>query len=124
MIANRRRDTTPEIRLRRILHGRGLRFRVDRRPLKRLNRRADIVFGPTKVAVLVHGCFWHGCEDHYVSPKSNADFWSEKRDRNVARDKDTIERLCAEGWVVVVAWEHDDPVAIADEIERIVRSRR
>jgi DNA mismatch endonuclease (patch repair protein) len=91
--------------------------------VKAINRRADIVFGPSKVAVFVHGCFWHGCEVHYVAPKSNAEFWRAKRDGNIARDEDTAERLRAEGWAVVIAWEHDDPTRVADEVERLVRSR-
>lgn len=55
----RGRDTKPELRLRSLLHQRGLRFRVDRRVLKGVRRRADIVFGPARVVVFVDGCFWH-----------------------------------------------------------------
>ena len=55
-----RRDTAPELALRRVLHRRGLRYRVHRRPLPDLARQADIVFPGAKVAVFVDGCFWHG----------------------------------------------------------------
>ncbi|MCB1007011.1 MAG: hypothetical protein KDB35_22700, partial [Acidimicrobiales bacterium] len=56
-----RSDTAPELRLRRELHRRGLRYRVDRSPVPGMRSRADVVFGPEKVAVFVDGCFWHGC---------------------------------------------------------------
>src|SRR5579875_2994608 len=61
MQLQRTRDTAPELAIRRLLHARGLRYRVDVSPLPGLRRRADIVFGPAKVAVFVDGCFWHGC---------------------------------------------------------------
>src|SRR3954467_12734074 len=77
-----RRDTRPEIALRRLLHGRGLRFRVDRAVLPGVRRRADIVFGPARVAVFVDGCFWHGCPTHGTWPRHNAEFWREKIETN------------------------------------------
>lgn len=64
MQLQRTRDTSPEMAVRRILHSMGLRYRVDRAPLPGLRRRADIVFGPVKIAVFVDGCFWHGCPEH------------------------------------------------------------
>ena len=71
MQGNVRRDTRPELLLRHELHAMGLRYRVDARPLLDLNRRADLVFRPAKVAVFVHGCFWHGCSEHYYAPATN-----------------------------------------------------
>ncbi|WP_346007511.1 hypothetical protein [Janibacter terrae] len=64
MQVQRTRDTAPEMALRSSLHSMGLRYRVDRAPLPGLRRRADIVFGPARVAVFVDGCFWHGCPEH------------------------------------------------------------
>lgn len=119
-----RRDTKPELELRRALHARGLRFRVDRAVLPDRRRRVDIVFGPTRVAVLVDGCFWHGCPEHGTSPASNAAYWREKIDTNRRRDRNTDDRLSAAGWAVVRVWEHEDPVAAADRIERVVSARR
>jgi DNA mismatch endonuclease (patch repair protein) len=124
MRANRSRDTAPELALRSELHRRGLRFRVDTEPVKGLRRRADIVFGPARVAVLVHGCFWHGCPEHYVAPKTNREFWAQKAIINRRRDADTLVQWKAEGWVVMVIWEHEDLVAAAIDIERTVRSLR
>ena len=102
----------------------GLRFRVDRAILTDRRKRVDIVFGPARVAVLVDGCFWHGCPEHGVAPKSNAEFWKAKLARNRARDRETDARLATEGWQVIRIWEHEDPDRAADEIARVVRERR
>lgn len=108
MRSNRYRDTRPELRLRRALHRLGFRFRVDYRPLADLNRRADIAFTRLRVAVFVHGCFWHGCPEHYTAPMANATYWSEKVERNRARDAETVAALVDAGWKVIVIWEHQD----------------
>ena len=71
----------------------GLRYRVDRPPLRGMRRRADIVFGPAKVAVFVDGCFWHSCPEHATIPKTNRDWWIEKLEANVRRDRDTDRQL-------------------------------
>lgn len=119
-----RRDTTPELELRRELWRRGLRYRVDRPLDGKRRRRADLTFVGPKVVVFVDGCFWHGCPDHGTSPKANAEWWSEKLARNVARDADTDEYLAAQGWTVLRFWEHEDVLAAADQVERAVRARR
>lgn len=124
MQGNRSRDTSPELAVRRAVHALGLRYRVATRPIPGLNRRADLVFGPTRVAVFVDGCYWHGCPNHFVLPKSNVDYWQPKISRNMTRDRDTDERLSEAGWVVFRAWEHDDPVLAAQAIEQIVKARR
>ena len=119
-----RRDTTPELVLRRELWRRGLRYRVDR-PLEGLRRRrADLTFVGAKVAVFVHGCFWHACPEHGTAPRANAEWWSEKLARNVARDADTDAYLLSRGWTVFRFWEHEDMVRAADRVERAVRGRR
>lgn len=118
----RGRDTRPEIALRRELHRRGLRYWVDRPPLPRLRRRADVVFPRVHLAVYVDGCFFHGCPEHATWPRHNAQFWRDKIEANQARDRDTDCRLEEAGWQVVRAWEHEDPVDVADRIERIVRA--
>ena len=122
MQGNRGRDTGPEIAVRRIVHSRGLRYRVDARPLAALNRRADLVFSRAKVAVFIDGCFWHGCPVHGTWPKANADFWRAKIQANVQRDRDTDARLRAEGWHVLRVWEHEDADAAADRIAHMVRA--
>lgn len=106
MRANRGRDTGPELALRRALHGRGLRYFVNRRPVKNLRRTADIVFPTARVAVFVDGCFWHGCPIHHTVAKTNAEFWSTKVEGNRRRDKETDQSLKSQGWSVIRIWEH------------------
>ena len=72
MLGNRRRDTTAEWRIRRLLHARGLRYRVDTPLAFDRRRRADITFSRAKVIVFIDCCYWHGCPEHYVEPKSHA----------------------------------------------------
>ncbi|MEK8069633.1 very short patch repair endonuclease [Rhodococcoides navarretei] len=112
----KRRDTKPEVALRRALHRRGLRYFVDRAPLKGMRRRADLVFPKRKVAVYVDGCFWHSCPVHATKPRNNAQWWADKLAANVARDRDTDRRLIDEGWRVVRIWEHEDPAEAADRV--------
>lgn len=123
MQANRSRDTSPELAVRRILHARGLRYRVAYRPEPSLRRTADIVFTKQRVAVFIDGCYWHSCPEHGTRARSNAIYWSEKLARNAARDKDTTERLQAAGWTVLRFWEHEDPVKVADRVALMVSAR-
>jgi DNA mismatch endonuclease (patch repair protein) len=106
MAAVRGRDTKPEITVRKALHAMGFRFRVHARIEK---ARPDLALAKHKAAIFVHGCFWHahkGCA-HARLPKSNVAFWSEKLDRNTARDSRNVEELEAAGWRVAVIWECD-----------------
>jgi DNA mismatch endonuclease (patch repair protein) len=123
MKAVRRRDTPPELAIRSALHRRGLRFRVDRAPVEGIRRRADIVFVTARVAVFVDGCFWHGCPTHGSWPKANGDWWRRKILANQQRDADTNRKLERGGWLVVRVWEHEDPEAAAERIERMVRGQ-
>lgn len=124
MEAQPRRDTTPEILLRRELHRRGLRYRIDRKPVQSLHRRADIVFGPARVAVFVDGCFWHLCPEHGTWPRSNAAWWRDKLARNRERDRETDRKLAEAHWTVVRVWEHESPIEAADRVQEIVAARR
>ena len=117
MRANRGRDTGPELAVRRALHARGLRYRVDHPlPVDR-RRRADIAFTRAKVAVFVDGCFWHGCPEHGTTPRTNTAFWAAKFARNRERDEDTRSLLEASGWTVLRFWEHE-PVGPVVEVIR------
>lgn len=118
------RDTAPELALRRELHARGLRYRVDRQILPGVRRRADLVFGPARVAVFVDGCFWHACPLHGAAPKNNADWWQAKLAGNVARDRDTDRRLQEAGWAVLRIWEHEPAQAAADRVATELARRR
>ena len=92
--------------------------------MKEIRRRADIVFGPTKVAVFVDGCFWHRCPKHGSLPGTNVDYWLPKLERNVERDAETNSLLRAAGWRVIRVWEHQDPEVAARRIAREVLRRR
>jgi DNA mismatch endonuclease (patch repair protein) len=116
MRGNRGRDTEPELRLRALLHARGLRYRVGSRPLPEWPRTADIVFPRARVAVFVDGCYWHGCPEHHRPAKRNADFWRTKITDNQRRDADTNRTLADRGWTVVRCWEHEDPLSVADHV--------
>jgi DNA mismatch endonuclease (patch repair protein) len=124
LTSQRRSSTKPELALRRVLHARGLRYRVDR-PLPGLKRRrADLTFPTERVAVFVDGCFWHACPSHGRRPVANGEWWEVKLSANTARDRDTDAHLAGLDWCVVRAWEHEDPVLAADRVEEAVRSRR
>ncbi len=83
-------------------------------------RSIDIAFPGIKVAVFLDGCFWHGCPQHATSPKANADWWRQKLDRNIARDRETNEHLVEAGWTVLRFWEHQDPAAVAADVAAAV----
>jgi DNA mismatch endonuclease (patch repair protein) len=117
-----RRDTAPELALRRELHRRGRRFFVDRAPERGMRRRADLLFPRRRTAVYVDGCFWHSCPVHATRPKNNAEWWAAKLAGNVVRDRDTDARLAEAGWVVVRVWEHEEPAAAADRVDRALHA--
>ncbi|MGE0134655.1 MAG: very short patch repair endonuclease [Dehalococcoidia bacterium] len=102
MAAVRGKDTAPEIRVRRALHAAGYRFRLH---LRNLPGRPDVVLPRHRMAVFVHGCFWHGhgCE-RAKRPATNSDYWDAKRARNVQRDKNAQRDLRAQGWRIAVIW--------------------
>ncbi|MFE9538112.1 very short patch repair endonuclease [Streptomyces sp. NPDC006691] len=124
MQAIRSRDTKPEQLVRRLVHAKGLRYRVSARPLPELRRTADLVFRPVKVAVFIDGCYWHGCPEHYVPPKTNSGYWSDKVLRNVTRDRDTNIKLREAGWLVLRFWEHEPPEVCAQCVYTTVVGRR
>ena len=98
------KDTGPEVALRRALHRRGFRYKVND---KRLPGKPDIVLPRYRAVIFVHGCFWHrhiGCKIA-TTPKSNTAFWVGKFERNVTRDAQVSEQLAKEGWRVFVTWE-------------------
>ncbi|MEU4376954.1 DNA mismatch endonuclease Vsr [Pseudonocardia alni] len=117
-----RTGTAPEVSLRRELHRRGRRFRVDFAlgSVGLPRRRADVVFTRQRVAVFVDGCFWHSCPVHATRPRANRGWWETKLAGNVTRDRDTDERLRSAGWHVVRFWEHEDPRAAADAVESVL----
>lgn len=115
----RGRDTKPELILRRALWSAGLRYRLH----LRVTGRPDIAFPRSRVAVFCDGCFWHGCPDHSVNPKTNVTFWKTKIGKNRVRDEWVAAELRAEGWTVIRFWEHDikiKPEKLARRVKHIV----
>jgi DNA mismatch endonuclease (patch repair protein) len=104
MRAIRSRDTGPERRVRSLLHRLGCRFRLHR---KDLPGSPDIVLPSRRVAIFVHGCFWHGhdCARGAREPKANAAYWRAKIARNRERDAKAAAALAELGWRVVTVWE-------------------
>lgn len=120
MRVTRRKDTKPELDLRRILHGRGLRYRVTY-PVPGLPRRTiDVAFTRARVAIFIDGCFWHGCPDHATQPRANSEWWMRKLTTNMARDTDTSRFLSEQGWTVLRFWEHEEPASVADRVQAAV----
>lgn len=103
MAAVRGKNTKPELVVRRALHAAGFRFRLHRRDLP---GRPDIVLPRHRVAVFVHGCFWHGHDcPRGRRPTSNVEFWGPKLDRNLERDSEATAALERSGWRHVAIWE-------------------
>ncbi len=124
MSAARRRDTKPEVDVRKLLHAQALRYRVTYPVPGKPRRTIDIAFTRVKVAVFLDGCFWHGCPEHGTLPRANGGWWTEKLRANRDRDRDTTAHLESEGWVVLRFWEHEPPASTVDTIAAAVRSRR
>jgi DNA mismatch endonuclease (patch repair protein) len=104
MRAVKGRDTTPELAVRGILRTAGIGYRLGGAGLP---GRPDLVMKGRRVALFVHGCFWHGhdCARGARKPRANADYWAAKIGRNRARDEATVTALQATGWRVVTVWE-------------------
>ncbi|WP_175749747.1 very short patch repair endonuclease [Burkholderia pyrrocinia] len=99
----RQEHTMPEMVVRRLLHGMGYRYLLHDR---RLPGCPDLVFPSRRKVIFVHGCFWHGhgCIRSRL-PRSNAQMWAAKIERNIARDARVVRKLRASGWGVVIVWE-------------------
>jgi DNA mismatch endonuclease, patch repair protein len=115
-----RSSTGPELALRRELHARGLRFRVQGRGLP---GTPDVILTKARVAIFVDGCFWHGCPEHSVKPKNNAKWWAEKLEANTERDQRKDAELSAIGWTVLHFWEHSSVEVMADRVVEVWRAR-
>jgi DNA mismatch endonuclease (patch repair protein) len=125
MAVTRGRDTKPELNVRKMLYARGWRYRVNFRALADKRRTVDIAFPRQRLAVMIDGCYWHGCPAHFRAPKSTRiEFWRQKIADNQARDADTNQRLAAAGWRVVRFWEHEHPADVVAAIESELTVRR
>lgn len=116
-----RGDTAPEMALRRLLHAHGKRYRVSWPVPGMPRRKLDVAFTRARVAVNVHGCFWHGCPLHATWPAANAAWWQQKIKKNKARDQETRAHLEALGWTVLEIWEHE---SAEEALERVLAALR
>ncbi|MGC5583463.1 very short patch repair endonuclease [Ornithinimicrobium sp. W1665] len=119
-----RRETAPELALRRSLHAAGHRFRVVHPVPGNRRRSIDIAFTRARLAVFVDGCFWHGCPEHGTQPRANGPWWAAKLAANQARDADTDRLLRDAGWSVVRIWEHEDVAVATAAVESALREAR
>ena len=109
-------NTKPEIRVRKLLHSMGYRFRLQRRDLP---GNPDIVLPRYKTVIFVHGCFWHGCPTcrrAKIRPQSNSEYWEKKLDRTLERDKHNQMLLDQLGWRVLVIWECETKKKLLEEL--------
>jgi len=115
-----RKDSKPELALRRELYKLGLRYRIH---VKKLPGTPDIVFQKAKMVVFVDGCFWHSCHRHGKTPKSNHEWWRKKFEENMKRDKRNDFELESMGWLPIHIWEHEDPIESAHTIREVWKQR-
>jgi DNA mismatch endonuclease Vsr len=120
MRGNRRRDTSPELTLRRLLRAAGMGgYRI---AWKKAPGRPDIAYPGKRIAIFVNGCFWHRCPHCNPSvPKSNADFWQHKFARNQERDARKVRELEEAGWTVLTVWECELRAPLVEAVANIRR---
>lgn len=119
----RKRDTGPEMALRRALHAAGYRFRLQRQIAKGCT--PDIVLPGRRIAVFVDGCYWHNCPIHgrkrpWAGP--NALLWVDKMAKNAERDARSTQRAAEHGWTVLRVWEHEVTQDVGEVVARVARA--
>ena len=113
------RDTKPEMIVRCGLHRRGFRFRLHDR---KLAGRPDLVLSRYRAAIFVHGCFWHGCPEHYREPDNNSDYWIPKIEKNIKRDQQNSKLIKKMNWKVLRFWEKQITTDLGKCIKKIERA--
>ena len=126
MRGNKRRDTGPELEVRRMLREMGYSgYRLD---WKKAPGHPDIAYPGRKIAIFVHGCFWHRCPRcNLPMPKSHQEYWVPKLERNVQRDEENGRRLIEGGWSVVIIWEcqiKSNPDDVRDILHSTLKKER
>lgn len=117
------KDTKPELAVRKIAHDMGYRYRLH---VESLPGKPDLVFPRTHKVIFVHGCFWHrhrGCR-YATCPKTRTEFWQDKFDANVLRDRRTVKTLKKLGWAAMTIWQCQlkDPIRLAGRIDEFLSS--
>jgi len=118
MSSNKAKNTKPELKLRKALYADGVRgYRLN---WKKVPGRPDIAFPGKKISIFINGCYWHRCPHCELPlPKTNTEFWKEKFDKNIKRDKKKEKELLDLGWTVLVFWECKIKTNIKDCINKI-----
>ncbi len=120
----RSKDTKPELKVRRLIHSMGIRYRLHRADLP---GTPDLVFSSRKKVVFVYGCFWHqhDCALGRKQPATNRDYWLPKLARNCERDEQAKQRLALQNWQVLVVWECEtkDLESLKERIARFLKAR-
>ena len=118
MSSNKAKNTKPELRLRKALYADGVRgYRLN---WKKVPGKPDIAFPGRKISIFINGCYWHRCPHCELPlPKTNTEFWEEKFDKNIKRDKKKEKELLDLGWTVLVFWECKIKTNIKDCINKI-----
>jgi DNA mismatch endonuclease (patch repair protein) len=114
------KNTGLEIRVRKALWAKGLRYRLG----FNIPGKPDLVFLSDRIAVFIDGCFWHGCPLHSTKPKTNKDFWHKKLQGNIERDRKVNHQLQEIGWIPFRIWEHEieeDVNSVIDRISELLR---
>lgn len=121
----REKNTSPELKVRSLVHRLGYRFRLHR---KTLPGKPDLVFPSRKKIIFVHGCFWHGhdCARGHRAPKTNSEYWIEKIQRNIERDSKHQSDLKAMGWGILIIWECElnNPKIVTENIDGFLSSKK
>lgn len=115
MSSIRSTKTKPELALKKALRGRGFSYQPD------MAGKPDFANKREKIAVFLHGCFWHKCPKHYRQPASNRRYWLPKIEANVKRDRRNAKLLKSKGYKVVTIWEHEVELNLERATKRIVR---
>lgn len=120
----RGKDTSPELKIRKKLYSQGLRgYRVH----YQLPGRPDITFTRYRIAVFIDGCYWHKCPECFTEPQTRREFWMNKINRNVERDKEINLLLESDGWHVLRFWEHQvrkDAQSVVDMIYNAIQIKK
>jgi DNA mismatch endonuclease, patch repair protein len=113
------KNTGPEIKLRKLLFSNGIRgYRIH----FDLPGKPDIVFTKKKIVIFIDGCFWHKCPIDFQEPETRKEFWMNKIQSNVERDKKVNEILIKDGWTVIRIWEHEIKKGPEEVVKKIIAS--
>jgi len=113
------RNTKPELAVRRELWRLGVRYRIHD---ARVPGRPDLVHGPSRIAVFIDGCFWHGCRKHYAAPRNNAAYWRAKVSYNRNRRRNVLRALRQRGWSPMRFWECEIEGGVAKVAAQIAQT--